>query len=155
MVVNEFLSISWPTSNTCISPNTKVLEAFIDLFKKFGNIRNMSRFNEVKEVVIQYILGHSKANEKILKSAVEFFLAAYKPLRANRDILMELVDNKKWKTRFLALTEETFQKSGCDNILTEIIYQLISARIRRTAKDKRTAQMANRKFIVRTMFQVG
>ena len=155
MVVNEFLSISRPTSNTCISPNTKVLEAFIDLFKKFGNIRNMSRFNEVKEVVIQYILGHSKANEKILKSAVEFFLAAYKPLRANRDILMELVDNKKWKTRFLALTEETFQKSGCDNILTEIIYQLISARIRRTAKDKRTAQMANRKFIVRTMFQVG
>ena len=155
IIVGEFFHIVRPNSETPISPCIKTLETFLELFKKFTNLRNMSKFSEVKEVVIQYILGHSLATDNSLKSAVEFFVSAYKSLRPHKDILFELADGKKWKTRYLALTEETFQHSENSNILAEIIYQLISAKIKRTAKEKRTAQIANRKFIVRTMFQVG
>ena len=154
-IVNEFLTIVGPSSNAPISPNINTLEIFIELFKKFTNIKNIKKFNEVKEIVIQHILGHSQATEKSLKNAVEFFLAAYKSLRPHKDILLDLIDSKKWKMRFLALKEETFQHSDGSYILSEIIYQLISAKVKRTAKEKRTAQIANRKFIIRTMFQVG
>ena len=155
-IVNDFLfSVQPMTNNALITPNIKSLEAYMELFKKFANLRNISKFNEVKDMVIQHVLGHSLASENSLKCAIDFFLAAYKSLRPHKDVLMELVDNKKWRTRFLALTEETFSHSENENIFADLIYQLVSAKLKRTAKEKRTAQISNRKFIVRTMFQVG
>ena len=86
---------------------------------------------------------------------MDFYLSAYKPLRSHKDMLMDLVESKKWKTTLLSLTPETFQNSGDPGILSEMIYQLISGKLKRTAKEKRTGQIASRKFIVRTMFQFG
>ena len=154
-IVQEFLHIVKPSSNSSGLPNIKTLEAYLELFKKFTNLRNISKFDEVKDVVVHYILGHSLATENSLKCALEFFLAAFKSLRPHKDILMDLVDNKKWRMRFLALSEETFQNSENGNVLADLIYQLVSAKLKRTAKEKRTAQIATRKFIIRTMFQVG
>ena len=85
-----------------------------------------AKFPDVKDVVIQHILGHSLATESSLKCAVEFFFAAYKSLKPHKDILLDLVDSKNWRTRFLSLSDETFQHSENDGILADLIYQLLS-----------------------------
>ena len=57
------------------------LLAFLKMFSKFSNLKSMSAFEKVKYLA-QNGLGHLQ--DKIRETAVGFFTAAYKELRAHK-----------------------------------------------------------------------
>ena len=57
------------------------LLAFLKMFAKFSNLKSMSAFEKVKHLA-QNGLGHLQ--DKIRETAVGFFTAAYKELRAHK-----------------------------------------------------------------------
>ena len=57
------------------------LLAFLKMFSKFSNLKSMSSFEKVKHLA-QNGLGHLQ--DKIRETAVGFFTAAYKELRAHK-----------------------------------------------------------------------
>ena len=65
---------------------------------------------------------------------------------------MDLVDGKKWKGALITLPEE-ITKNENDKVKSMLFY-IIGAKFKQTVRDKRKAQMSNRKFLVRIIFQV-
>ena len=63
-----------------------------------------------------------------------------------------MVDNKKWKGALLGLPED-IAKADNETVKAMLFY-ILGAKFKQTVRDKRKAQMANRKFLVRVIFQV-
>ena len=69
-----------------------------------------------------------------------------------QEVLINLVDAKKWKLALTSLPEEIVTSTNPKVKL--ILSFLIGAKLKQTSREKRKAQMADRKFIVRVIFQV-
>ena len=128
---------------------------FINVFKKFSNLRRMKRFEELKAVVEDRCLMNPQANEKTIHLGIEFMTAAYKPLRPHKEFLEELTDSKKTKEAYLSLNPEKLDHAKDPLVLQDVLFSLIAGKLKRTSKDKRSVQLAQRKFILRTTFQLG
>ena len=62
------------------------------------------------------------------------------------------MDGKKWKTALNSLPEEI---TKCENAkVSEMLDLILGAKLKQTMKEKRKAQMASRKYLVRVIFQV-
>jgi hypothetical protein len=147
LMCHEFLEVFMRCETQ--SSDGQGLLAFMSFFAKFKNLQSMPSFEKVKSAA-QMCLGHFMAKNR--SAAMDFFLAAYKDLRPHKDILTELVDGKKWKAALISLPDEIAKS---DNVkVSNMVNLVLAAKLRQTAREKRKAQMANRKFLVRMIFQV-
>ena len=66
--------------------------------------------------------------------------------------MASLVDGKSWKTALNSLPEEIVKT---DNVrVSEMVDLILGAKLKQTMREKRKAQMASRKYLVRAIFQV-
>ena len=66
--------------------------------------------------------------------------------------MTSLVDGKKWKTALNSLPEEITKSENAK--VSEMLDLILGAKLKQTMKEKRKAQMASRKYLVRVIFQV-
>ena len=69
-----------------------------------------------------------------------------------QEILTNLVDGKKWKTALNSLPDEIVKSENSK--VTHMLDLILGAKLKQTMKEKRKAQMAARKYLVRVIFQV-
>ena len=62
------------------------------------------------------------------------------------------MDGKKWKTALNSLPEEITKSENAK--VSEMLDLILGAKLKQTMKEKRKAQMASRKYLVRVIFQV-
>ena len=63
-----------------------------------------------------------------------------------------MVDSKKWKGALLGLPDDIAKTDN--KTVKAMLFYILGAKFKQTVRDKRKAQMANRKFLVRVIFQV-
>ena len=65
---------------------------------------------------------------------------------------MELVDNKKWKNALQSLPNEVLNSENAK--VRKMLDMILISKLKQTMREKRTAQLSARKFIVRIIFQI-
>ena len=63
-----------------------------------------------------------------------------------------MVDSKKWKGALLGLPDDIAKTDN--KTVKAMLFYILGAKFKQTVREKRKAQMANRKFLVRVIFQV-
>ncbi len=125
------------------------LHSFLTVFGKFSNLRSLKDFDRV-QAQAENGLGHFFA--KVREASVQFFAAAFKDLRPHKETLLELVNDKKWKTALTSLPEELAQSDNAK--ISSMLHMILGAKLRQTAKDKRKVQLGTRKFLIRVIYQI-
>ena len=69
-----------------------------------------------------------------------------------QEILTDLVDAKKWKNALSTLPDDIAKTE--DVKVKTMLFYILGAKFKQTIRDKRQAQMSNRKHLVRIIFQV-
>ena len=69
-----------------------------------------------------------------------------------QEILTDLVDAKKWKNALSTLPDDIAKTE--DAKVKTMLFYILGAKFKQTIRDKRQAQMSNRKHLVRIIFQV-
>ena len=69
-----------------------------------------------------------------------------------QEILTDLVDAKKWKNALSTLPDDIAKTE--DSKVKTMLFYILGAKFKQTIRDKRQAQMSNRKHLVRIIFQV-
>lgn len=143
----DFLDVFLKGKQTITDP--KGLAAFLGVYKQFINLRSVVRFEEVRALAERCLGDYLVKNREI---AIDFFAAAFKELRSHKPLLKDLVDAKKWKSVFLTFPTEVLEQS---EKFVELLCLIMAGKIRQTTKEKRKDQLASRKVIIRSIFQLG
>ena len=146
LICHEFLDVFMKQKSS-----KSGLYSYLKVFGKFTNLQSMgsSRFEQVK-LVAQKALGHYLA--KTREAALGFFLAAYKDLRGHKELLIKLLDSKNWKHALQGLPPEVLHSDNAK--VRNMLDLILIAKLKETAREKRTAQLSARKYLVRIIFQL-
>ena len=144
LICHEFLEVFMKESKS--GPG---LFSYLKVFGKFTNLQSMVHFEQVK-LIAQKSLGHYIA--KTREAALGFFCAAYKDLRCHRDVLIKLLDAKNWKHALLALPDQILHSDSMK--VKNMLDLILISKLKETSREKRTAQLSARKYLVRIIFQL-
>ena len=145
LICHEFLEVFMKESKS--GPG---LFSYLKVFGKFTNLQSMGKNFEQVKLIAQKSLGHYIA--KTREAALGFFLAAYKDLRCHRDVLMKLLDAKNWKHALLALPDQVLHSDSSK--VKNMLDLILISKLKDTSREKRTAQLSARKYLVRIIFQL-
>jgi hypothetical protein len=134
-----------------VSKKTKLVQGYARVFAKLHNVRSAKRFGDLRAVMAKLAGDFDYTAQK---EGLNFFVQAFKDVRAQKDLLGQLLDKDRWKDNLRALPEKLSSANVSDTTL-ELLSFLMLGHLRRTVQDKSKKQQDTRRFILQWSTLLG